>query len=173
MIRLPFWGVDTGCANTGETACLDPKLRYPLTTSATTGVISTQYFGQNFDANKVERFLKYDATIFSPGKYSQNTNITLYIQVEKNIKQELDHLWSNKETKGVKVLNRTESPPGDMQYAYRREISVSAIKDLQMDLMPGFRLTWHYNEKLEADSLMKQLTMYDALRTIQFYRFGT
>ena len=60
-----------------------------------------------------------------------------------------------------------------MRYALKREISVSAIKDLQMDLMPGFRLTWHYNEKLEADSLMKQLTMYDAFRTIQFFRFGT
>ena len=112
MIRLPYWGVDLGCKT--DTSCLEPKLRYQVATSATTGVISTQYFGQNFDANKVERYLKYDATIFPPGKYSQNTNITLYIQVEKNIKQELDRLWSNKEaSKGVKVLNRTESPPGD------------------------------------------------------------
>ena len=170
-IELPFWGVEMDCS---DSKCLDKKLRYEVNTYATSGTISTQYFGHEFDEYKIEKYFFYFASINPPHNYKYNSSVTLYIEVEKNIKPEFDQFWSDNEIPEVITLNRIESPPGDNKlYQLRRDISEDAVKDLQMDLMPGFRLTWYYNEKLEADSLMKQLTMYDALRTIQFYRFGT
>ena len=93
--------------------------------------------------------------------------------MEKNIQPELDTFFSDNEQPAVITLNRTKSPPGSNKiYALRREISEEAVKDLQIDLMPGFRLTWHYNEELVPDSLhsMRQTEILRYQRTQQFLR---
>ena len=170
MIELPYWECKSG------TTCLDPKLRYELVAFATSGTVSTQYFGHKFDAHKVERYFKYKVYIHPPSNYEDNSNITLYISIYKNIQPELDMFYSNDELTGVTILKRTESPPGSWKsYSLRREISEDALQDLQMDLMPGFRLTWHYSEELEPDSLSPLSHQYQyrarhTQRTNQFLR---
>ena len=40
------------------------------------------------------------------------------------------------------------SAPSTYWYTWeRRKISTDDIKDHQTDVMPGFRLTWHYNKE--------------------------
>ena len=46
-----------------------------ITTSALSGTISTQYFGDKFDADKVERYMAYQVIT--------NSNVTLNIEIEK------------------------------------------------------------------------------------------
>ena len=168
-IALPYWGVDAVCGQI-DTICLEQKLRFKVSTWATSGTISTQYYGHNYDADKVERYLKYDTFIIPPVNYKDNSNITLYIKVEKNIQPELDQFWSDIEDTEVITLNRTEAPPGSQKgYVLRREISEDAVKDLQMDLMPGFRLTWYYNQQLEPDSVLLWNSRYGE-RGRRFYR---
>ena len=52
------------------------------------------------------------------------------------------------------------SPPGSFRYyALERKISEDGVSDLQVDLMPGFRLTWHYN--IELDSAHDSSDLHD------------
>ena len=158
-IQLPYWGVQLGCTET--TTCLDSKLRYKVDTFATSGSVSTQYFKQKFDADNIEKYFKYFTYINPPSNYKDHNNITLYIEVEKNIQQELDEFYSDNELDTVSTLNRTESPPGSFKwYVLRRDISEDAVKDLQMDHMPGFRLTWYYNQELEPHSINSASAQY-------------
>ena len=47
-------------------------------------------------------------------------------------------------------LSRAVSPPGSYKwYALQRKITEDGVNDLQVDLMPGFRLTWHYNKDID------------------------
>ena len=55
-VSLPYWGEDTdpGC----KYLCKDNLLRYHLNTSSVSGSISTQYYGNNFTATKMEKEIK-------------------------------------------------------------------------------------------------------------------
>ena len=46
------------------------------------GTISTKYFGEKFDAEKVETYAQYSITIYPPENFGTNT--TLHIELEKN-----------------------------------------------------------------------------------------
>ena len=56
--------------------------RDPMSTSASSGSVSTQHFGEQFDAAKVETGpLIYGVTVYPPASVRKNPNVTLYIDI--------------------------------------------------------------------------------------------
>ena len=158
-IYLPYWGT-RHCTGETDKECADYRLRYKVSTFATNGTVSTHLFGQKFDVDNIEKDFKYEVKIYPPRRYENNTNITLYINVEKNTVLEFDKFWSDNESH-VLSLNRTITPPGlHKGYALTRRMSEDDISELQMDLMPGFRLTWNYNQELKPTKHESELSSY-------------
>ena len=59
-----------------------------------------------------------------------------------------DILYSDNEFPLI-TQNRTVFPPGHTKsYALVREISEYDLNQIEMNLMPGFRVEWHYNKDL-------------------------
>ena len=144
-IILPYWG-QKDCSNGADKECSDYRLRYKLSTCATSGNISTHYFGHKFEAAKIERNFKDVVYIFPPSKYHEDRNITLHINVEKNLVQEFDDFYSSIGS----TVSKEFSPPGSLKwYALTRKISFGDLNQIQMDSMPGFRLIWYYNKVLD------------------------
>ena len=56
---------------------------YNVFTAASSGSISTKYFGEEFDADKVETDLYYMVNIYPPASVRNNPNVTLHLDVEK------------------------------------------------------------------------------------------
>ena len=68
-IRLPYFDSD--------------GVNIYVNTGATIGTISTQHFGDKFDAAKVERKLFYGVMVYPPPNVRNNPNVTLHFDVEK------------------------------------------------------------------------------------------
>ena len=148
----------------------NPELYHEITTYATSGNMVTKYFGDTFNPEKVERYLKYDI-IFNNFYYSQNykmnKNITLHVNIEKlTMKKKAKIYNGQKPVKDwIRIVNESSrynkdyisleskhfsekyNPPGNyekMFYTYR-SISMDDIKKQSLSLMPGFKLSWYYS----------------------------
>ena len=58
-------------------------LNYLIYTSATTGSVKTQYFGDKYDPDKIDKKLHYQIIIIPPVYLSHNPAYTLTIEIEK------------------------------------------------------------------------------------------
>ena len=58
-------------------------MMWVIYTSATSGSLKTQYFGDKYNADKVERYLYYRLQIYPPMYVVKNPNFTLTIKIEK------------------------------------------------------------------------------------------
>ena len=93
--------------------------------------------------------MKYLIYIHPPSKYKNDTNVTLYLNIGNNVLHQFDS-FSSSFAQPETELSRVVSPPDSPKYyALKRKISEDEINELQMDLMPGFRLEWHYNKELQ------------------------
>ena len=119
-----------------------------LTTFATTGSISTQYFGDKFDIDKLSTNYEYVFTIRAPTSVKDNLNLTLHFEVEKNsmlgdkfkfgyisIKEDVRYFTKNYSGKNV---------GGSYRITVRSKVSKEDVKKLNLKLMPGFSLRWYY-----------------------------
>ena len=52
-------------------------------TAVSSGSVPTQYFGEEFDADKVETNLQYTVYVKTPASVRNNPNVTLHLDVEK------------------------------------------------------------------------------------------
>ena len=39
-----------------------------------------------------------------------------------------------------------------------REVSADEINNMDLDMMPGFRFTWHYNKHVEPENIYSRYT---------------
>ena len=58
-------------------------IRYYIGTSSTSGTISTQFFKENFDPDKVELSFMYEVAINPPKNILSYENVTLHFEIEK------------------------------------------------------------------------------------------
>ena len=134
---------------------------YIVRTYATSGTISTELFGQQFDAVNVERFIIYSVYIYPPDSVRFNQNVTLSIQIEKISMKNLVH---GKETMKLYKYNENDyisteeryvaknyTPPGygskwthERSFTLSREIFAEDLKIQKLHIMPGFKITWQY-----------------------------
>ena len=137
-------------------------LSYWTSTSALSGVVSTEYFGQKFRPNLIEEKLDFQVFIYPPENTKGNDNVTIHLNLEKfSIKGLLD-TENNYFYMGVSIdvdkINayKNFTPPltkygtdkrsmSQRRYSNRREIA-----SVKMEMMPGFRFSWWYTgENLE------------------------
>ena len=135
---------------------------YDVSTSATSGVVTTQHYGEKFRSDLVEKKLFYQITIFPP----QDTNIVLHFKVEKISMTELagdsidkadiiinqDGLIINLDAdQTIAYTNFTILNSNDIKAVHlTRSVSSGDVEQQKLDVMPGFRLQWWYTGAAEA-----------------------
>ena len=142
---------------------------YDIETSVTSGVIATQYFGEQFMSDLVERNFVPLVNVYPPGSVRDNVNVTLHFNVEKVSMTKLSRksreryfLEGHPLTDDQTNVNLNFTPPlsgpqGYYNSDYRqirawRRVSSGEVEKQKLDLMPGFRFTWwHSGEEVTAD----------------------
>ena len=136
-IELPFYRKTDGT-------------NYWLETAASSGSVTTQYFGEEFDADKVEPHLIYIVQVFPLSSVRNNPNVTLHLDVEK---VSLEDLSSGYDGFSVDLIYLMETkrtynytPPTSSSYyiTLSRDVLPADVKKQKLNVMPGFRVTWHY-----------------------------
>ena len=143
-------------------------LKYKVYTNAIQGTLTTQFFGDNFDADKVsdkvDRHLYIEVYVFPPMNVRNNTNATLYFEIEKLSMRDFstddgeDTLYVGK--MGYADMRHTImnfTPPLDKTVSdedrckncrfmrLKRHMIDADVKKQKLDTMPGFRFTWYYS----------------------------
>ena len=130
----------------------DYVYRYNVNTAASSGSVTTHYFGEQFDAAKVETGpLQYTVYVYTPASVRNNANVTLHIEVEK---VSLGYLSSGGDRLRVgdtplfdthRTFNFTP-PTHDYYYIQlSREVLPADVRKQKLDMMPGYRVSWHYS----------------------------
>ena len=142
----------------------DDGLNYLIDTSATSGVVTTQYFREQYQPSRVRRKVYYQVGVYPPESVRNNTNVTLHFNLEK---VSMTGLADGLRVDGVQNLeseltsySRAFSPPADdddyrMVDLTRNIVIEEDLANIGMEQMPGFRLTWYYTgleDNVRADS---------------------
>ena len=121
-----------------------------MNTAATYGSISTQHFGDKFDADKVDTYLRYEVRVHPPHSVKYNPNVTLHFQTEKLLLKELSS--GEDELSGGQ---KDYTPPKFSSYSITstRNVIQADVRKQKLDLMPGFKITWYYsgNSSIEVE----------------------
>ena len=157
-----------------------------METSALSGNITTQYFGEKFNATNIDAGdVNIHLHIHSPISFSQKDdnriNITLQFSIEKVTMTE----YSDKDRL---ILSEFESLDPIVNHISRnisisklnsdkiivenkRRVTEEDIRNLKLNQMPGFQLTWHYHESLVAYKMNEHDSFKQTLVTKMFTRY--
>ena len=137
---------------------------YYVTTSATSGVIKTQYFGEIFQQHLVERKALFNVNVYPPETVRNNKSVTLHFKLEKvsiqglSIVQESfradDYGWVDSRMSSVTFNFSPSSSAKDYinMMMTRNNIAEEYMNTMEMDNMPGFQLSWYYTD-MESELL--------------------
>ena len=125
-----------------------------IRTSATSGVVTTQYYGDKFQPDLVERKLHYKVYVYPPQSVKNNKNVTLHLKLEKVSMNGMD-IGSQDTIKisklGELVADKTVTytnftPPGtrSLYVLLQRSVSHEDLETMKLNFMPGFRFSWWY-----------------------------
>ena len=138
-------------------------LNIEISTSATSGVVTTQHYGDQFKPELVERKLWYNVYVWPPESVRNNENVTLHLKVEKlsmtglpsGSKDEvyMDAYLDAEQT----TVYKNFTPPVFRRYmTLQRDVSYKDVETQKLDLMPGFRISWWYSgEEFTPDNKYK------------------
>ena len=135
------------------------RVNYEVRTVASSGSISTQHFGEKFNADNVQKTnLLYNITIHPPDNVIDNENVTLHLEIELI---SMKHLSTGKDVFKVDGEEFTADKPNfAYNYSLPKEFeknillersdmqnadAQASVKRQKLNLMPGFRLTWNYH----------------------------
>ena len=136
------------------------NLVYRLTTQAASGSISTQHFGEIFDANKIDPDIQFHISMGAPPNVVNNAtlrNVTFQIEIEKVEMNDLstgyDKFFFNGYDKYSidqvdvshiqEIFEVTETLPIDpFEVSTDRLTTAQIIRSLKMIEMPGFKIKW-------------------------------
>ena len=124
-----------------------------VATATSSGSVSTQQFGKEFDAAKVEAHSSYIVDISPPDSARNNPNVTLHLDIEK---VSLTDLSSGEDTlilaymgttveKSHTIFNITPIYVSSYMVRLFRNVLSSDMRKQKMRQMPGFKLSWHYS----------------------------
>ena len=136
------------------------RLNYYIITSATTGNIKTQYFGDKYDPDKIERKLLYSIRIYPPAHVVKNPNYTLTLEIEKvNMKvsgESKDVMkvdWKTLDPNQNNLVLNFTAPGENIWVGFRRNVnSKDLVSNAYLETMPGFSIKWSYNEDVKPDA---------------------
>ena len=132
-----------------------------IETSAISGAVFTNYFGEQFNSNLVLKKIHYKVRVFMPESIVENENVTLHMKLEKNSIKGVDCKTENYITRGFQDVtcangstfyNNITYPFSFLKeyYGYfasfelKRNINSQEFANVSMNLMPGFRFSWWY-----------------------------
>ena len=130
-------------------------LTYLIDTCATSGAITTQYYGERFQPDLVRKKLYYRVTVNPPQSLPDNKNFTLHLHLEKvSVPSGLDRLsiskkglnfgYAHLDTDQMTFYTNFTNSKKIVKTILTRDISNNDLDTLNMDVMPGFRFKWWY-----------------------------
>ena len=157
------------------------QLNYFINTSATSGVVTTQYFGEVCQPNILWWNIYHKVQVFPPESIRNNTNVTLHFNLEKVSMTGLSKGWeivqidnedsSPEEWETSATFNFTP-PAGEWGYREfsfdRHNILGEDFLSNELESMPGFRLSWYYTGL--GDNITPDSSNSDFQETQQFIR---
>ena len=134
------------------------QLRFDVSTSATSGNMSTQYFAEKFNADKVDGNIYVGIDVYLPNNVKNNKNVTIMLEINKKAMKEL--IYPDREkirspdfyddlTHYSKNITAPDPKLGFYSIFLYRKVSQDVIRKMENDTMPGFRFTWKYNLQIE------------------------
>ena len=143
-----------------------------MTTFATSGNISTKYFGDKFDANKADGNINLQIEVNVPPSVMGDQNTTLMFDIKKETMKEVsdnDRMYIS----GVGDIDadlphwtkNITAPSSYYIIKLDRRVSANDINNVDLDMMPGFKLTWYYGTHIEPKESFSSETV-----TKQFVR---
>ena len=144
------------------------QLDYPVRTTASSGTMSTKYYGEKFDADNVHQNLRIHIEIKTPTIAKFNKNMTLNIEIEKNSLQDLTtgleryyfdgHGFSTQDEKSISL--NIAAPSKNYFINLDRKVTKVDLKNMKLKLMPGFKIDWSYpNDIKDVDAEFSQWTV--------------
>ena len=133
------------------------SVEYNVNTAATSGTISTKYFGDKFDADKVETNLHVNIRFDLPYSVKNNQSVTLHFDIEKSLMKDLSsgddylEIQMNDINMDFKNISKSYTPPGSVsswsspEVSLVREVPLSDVRKQTLNLMPGFKISWYYS----------------------------
>ena len=124
-------------------------IEYEIYSSATSGVITSQYFGEDFQADLVEKQTDYWISVNPPTSCIYNENVTLHFKTEK-VSMSSEHDYVNIDginlDSNISVAFKNFTPPGTTWKVntMSRDVSSSVVEKTKLALMPGFQFSWWY-----------------------------
>ena len=132
------------------------QLLYKLYTSTTLGNISTQYFGEKLDSTKVDSNIAIEIRVYIPRKVNGDKNTTITFDIEKETMKKVsgeDKMSFGRIHFDADRTHWSDNFTGPYTTYYEpklsRTVSADDIQNLDLELMPGFRVAWKYNKPLE------------------------
>ena len=138
------------------------QLWYSIVTYAKSGNISTKYFGKKFDASKVDDYIYIGIQVYAQQPASNDINTTLILNVnKKTMTGANDHDKMTCCVTGcdtcyinsyLKQWSKNITYPFKVSYFFSHERGVTQefIRNMELDTVPGFQLTWKYDKQVEA-----------------------
>ena len=127
------------------------QLRYFVYTSATSGNITTNNFGEKFDAQKIDVNIYISIRVYSSKTVRSDKRSSLMFNIEKNTIQEdsdndrIDFGTVGYLDAGETNFSKTFFPPqNETKIVLDRKVSTDTIRNFNTS-MPGFRLIWKYD----------------------------
>ena len=129
------------------------QLTYFIFTSATSGVVTTQYFGEQYQPSLMEKKVLFAVLVYPPKSVNNYTNVTLHFNLEKvsttGLSKDLDitYVYDSSLEEGLKSVSVDFIPPaGDegFRFVQLRRYIEEDFTNIEMESMPGFRMSWHY-----------------------------
>ena len=125
----------------------DYDISYLLSTSAKSGSVTSRYFGEKFDADKVETSVYYQLDIDTPDRvhpgHRKGRTISMHFDIERvgmdDLPSGFDRYWNSGCGSSFKL-----APNKQYSCSYYRQVSLHDVKQLKLTMMPGFNVTWYY-----------------------------
>ena len=123
-----------------------------LTTYVTSGSISTYNFGKPFNNDNFNNFIEAQIEIFVPDSISNQTNSVLYLDLKKNPENSTDLMFQNENVVLAMFPKNISNPHGSYVIKYETKYSYEDLQTLKQKEIPGFKLSWFYNNDVEPQS---------------------
>ena len=134
-------------------------LNYEIEIDAISGSISTQYFGEHFDPDRVETDIKYNINFEVPTKIGelQDWDIKLHISIEQILMSGLTNGRDELTFTSYKYDPKKYVDSGNFSLMFpsdesghrilnfeRSGVTIDDIRKQKLNTMPGFRVSWYY-----------------------------
>ena len=129
-------------------------VQYEIETSATSGLISTEKFLDNFEETFLERLCYYKINIYRPMSIRKNKKITLRMKIEKvtmkgvtsGFHDDISMVGLLDEYEDQFIVYQNYTPVRDRTYeiSLHRRIDDEDLEHSSLDVMPGFNFSWYY-----------------------------